>query len=215
MEENFDIKALEITRRFYLNPAHQDSPELKPGAFIRMKHKNVGLIQGIFTGFEAVNPQGDFCFTMNLADGKPFKAYMNFNGYYSIGGGDDRLGLLLLSTATEREEIDFSTVRKQNHFPEQDTFCLFHLTLFDFMDLLVDQEKLEFAWVIDREVVKSLFQLHDLVIFRFKEAYPETGNFKARAWCPGYQLELNYNHSQNSLEIEKRVGKDQLYWLNV
>lgn len=212
MEDSYGIKAMEIARRFYLNPSHHGSVEFTKGGPIRLKHRNLGLIQGLIIGFEEHAEGNKHRFHINLADGENFKVALNNYGYYGTDGPEDRLGVLLLSTATEREETDFSTVRVQNTFPEKGVFCILNQSHQEFVDTLEDMREMDFAWIIDREVIKSLFQLHDVLMIRFTATIPATGEFDAEMFCPGYKLEVNYRHLESDLNVNLIDLKDQAHW---
>ncbi len=203
MEENFGYKAMEIARRFYLNPTHHGSLEFAKGGYLRLKHRNLGLVQGITVGFEKGSVGNEHCFHLNLADGENFKISLNNYGFYSVEGSEDKLGLLLLSTATEREEIDFSTVRVQNTFPEHGVFSILNYSHQEFMEMLEDLREIDYAWIIDREPVKALFQLHDAVLIQFTMCNPSTGEFDA---------DLYYRHLTDDFNVNIVDLTDQLHW---
>ncbi|MES2628429.1 MAG: hypothetical protein V4616_05620 [Bacteroidota bacterium] len=212
MEENFGIRAMEIARRFYLNPTHEGSIEFTKGGMIRLRHHNLGTISGIITGFEQGSEGNGHLFHVNLADGDHFKCSLNNYGFYSVEGGEDHLGLLLLTTSTEREETDFSTVRVQQTYPDHGVFVTLDLSLEEVIESLKESGQMDYSWIIDREAVKSLFQLHDIVMVQFTMTNPETGEFDADLYCPGYKLELNYRHNTQDLQVNVVVLNDAVHW---
>ncbi len=212
MEEHFDIKAMEIARRFYLNPTHNGSLEFSKGGYIRLRHHNLGLIQGISTGFSDSLEGNRLCYHLNQADGENAEFFLNNYGYYSVEGSEDKGALLILSTATEREEIDFGTVRIQNTFPEHGVFTVLNWTHDQFIESLEDSRQIDYAWVINREAIKGLFQLHDVIMIQFTMCNPETGEFDADLFCPGYKLELNYRHLSDDFYVNVVNLSDHLQW---
>lgn len=212
MEENFAHKATEMTRRFYLNPSHNGSVEFTKGGYLRMMHRNLGKVNGIIVGFEENSGGNGYNFHMNQDDGENLTVSLNNYGYYSVEGSEDKLGLLLLSTATEREEIDFGTVRIQNTFPEHGVFCCLNLNHQEFIDFLEENGQMNYAWLIDRQVLKGLFQLHDIVLIQFTMDNPTTGEFDAEMFCPGYKLELKYRHLSNELNVSLIDLNESVNW---
>lgn len=212
MDTNFGLKAMEIARRFYLNPNHHGTKEFTTGGYLRMNHKNLGRIQGVILGFDQEEWGNEYCFNLNLPEGDNVQMLLNNYGFYSADGNGDKLGLLLLSTATEREEIDFGTVRKQNHFPQYGAFCLLNLNYEEFQVILEDMGKMELAWLVNREPFKALFQLHDPVMIQFTATNPNVGDFSAVMYCPGYELQLHYNHQEYTLSTKIAGVVEQLHW---